>query len=105
MLVKIKEQKKQYYLHDVAECYYDGIELSIVFYQNHRYNSIEEIEENLPYEIGNFYFKGLDTFDYDIRRGLIESDEVPEFRENGGTNILCVLHNARVIVLPEGENR
>lgn len=75
---------------DIHHFSYDGVELAIMFKPSHRYSSMEEIMENIPgVEEYNFYFKGVNAWEYDRNS---------EFPEDGETSLLAVVRNVRINV-------
>lgn len=88
-------------LEDVALCSYDGVELTITFKVGHKYTSIDEILDCLPpTQECNFHFKGVNAHDYAVyANGCTRANghEI-EFDDNGATDLLAVLRDARVMV-------
>lgn len=88
-------------LEDVASCSYDGVEFTATFKVGHKYTSIDEILECLPQtEECNFHFKGVDAWDYlALQEGLTWANghEI-KLREDGSTDLLAVLRDARVVI-------
>lgn len=77
-------------LHDVYCFQVNNCELSIMFKENHKYKTIEEIDSILNQvgiHVGNFYFKGVDAYRYDPQT----PDEVYGEEVNKETSILCVI--------------
>lgn len=75
--------------HDVFRCGFCDCEVFFMFNKDHRYSSMGEIEERLKLaglSVGNFYFKGVNAWDY--------SDDLfwkPEASKDGETSVLCVI--------------
>lgn len=91
MVLKIFKDSEIYILYDVKEVSHCDVELAITFNTHHRYNSIEEILENLPpYENLNFRFKGIDAFHYN-------PDEAESY-EGGETSLLMMIKDTDIIV-------
>jgi hypothetical protein len=80
-------------LWDVASFNVCNCELSITFFLDHTYRCIDDIcaiLEEIGIPVGNFYFKGLSSYDFD------EDDWgrlIPrkEYIEDGETSILCMI--------------
>lgn len=82
-------------LHDVKNIGVSNCELSIMFYKEHRYSSIEEIEKLLNeagLSIGNFHFKGVSkwAYPYDGIPTIYNGKEAI-FDIVGETSILCII--------------
>lgn len=82
-------------LYDVKNIGVSNCELSIMFYKEHRYSSIEEIEKLLNkagISIRNFHFKGVPkwTYPYDGIPTIYNGKEVI-FDIVGETSILCII--------------
>ena len=82
-------------LFDIKNIGVSNCELSIMFYKEHRYSSIEEIEKLLNeagISIGNFHFKGVSkwAYPYDGIPTIYNGKEVT-FDPVGETSILCVI--------------
>lgn len=71
-------------LYDVERFYVCNCELSVIFKENHQYETIEEVDSILSLvgiHVGNFHFNGIDAYRYD-----------PHFTKGSGpTDILCVI--------------
>ena len=103
MTVKIFKNGVRYYIWDVVEAAYDGIELSLVFNLDHKYSDIEEILDSLP-PLGecNFRFKGVDMWGYGfVKEGgdYYFNDRKVEFNDEGETAIIAVLRDAKMVVI------
>lgn len=81
-------------IEDVAEASISFCEFSMVFVKGHQYSSMEEIEvllNQMGLSAGNFFFKGVEAWEYDDRqeKGII-------FDEDGRTDLLgCIPENLR----------
>lgn len=91
MVVNINQTR----LYDVKNIGVSNCELSIMFYKEHRYSSIKEIETLLNkagISIGNFHFKGVSMWYYPKEGETITvNGKEVTFDDNGETSILCLI--------------
>lgn len=91
MTLTVLKDSHLYCLENVTEVSHSNEELEVTFSNNHRYNTIEEILENLPpYENLNFRFKGVNMFQYD-------SNEAKSYN-NGETSLIVMIKDTKITV-------
>lgn len=89
MTLTVLKDSHLYCLENVTEVSHCNEELAITFSNHHRYNTMEEILENLPpYENLNFRFKGVDMFQYDPNKAKSYND--------GETSLIVMIRDTKI---------